>query len=592
MNVMLHGISLDLSTAAYATIIPFLCYTFKSRRFITLYYSLLSLLISTIFIADTIMYSYWGFKIDASIFIYTDNPDEAFASMTTIETILAIISIIVITVLLFLIYNKALPPYKRNIFTQKATRKGKAIATLKSVFIVCLLVLLMRGGIDVSTANISRSYFSSNQFLNHAAVNPIFSLGYSLCQTKDLEKEYQYFDNEERKALTKDIYNINGPNYINLLKTDKPNILLILWEGCGSTFVDLLNKKGSINTNSKEITPNLNRLISDGILFSNCYANSYRTDRGMVCTLNGWLGLPTISLMKQPKICRKLPSIAKSLKSNGYSTQFWYGGDIDFINMGSYLSESGYTTIKSGKDFCRKDRRYSKWGVPDNILLDSVADYICKQGNQMPWFTTVLTLSSHEPWEVPYDKFKDPVINSFAYTDSCIGKFVGKLRKSNQWDNTLIVILPDHGIHFNVIRNNSTNELTTEKTTNSDYNTFQIPIIWAGGALNKKDIAFDKIMNQSDLAATLLSQMGISHKDFLFSRNVLCENYSYPFAFLTFNNGMSLIDSTGITIIDNISNEIVFNRNSKKTEDKSFTTQRANRAKAILQTLYEDIAKK
>ena len=96
----------------------------------------------------------------------------------------------------------------------------------------------------------------------------------------------------------------DGDSIVRLLNTDRPNILLILMEGFGGVFMEPL---GGI----PDVAPHLNRYAEEGIFFTNCYANSFRTDRGTVCTLSGYLGLPTVSIMKIPAKSRMLPAISE-----------------------------------------------------------------------------------------------------------------------------------------------------------------------------------------------------------------------------------------------------------------------------------------
>ena len=195
-----------------------------------------------------------------------------------------------------------------------------------------------------------------------------------------------------------------------------------------------------------------------------------------------------------------------------------------------------------------------------------------RENNKKPWFTAFLTLSSHEPFEVPFNKFEDKHFNAFAYTDHCIGEFIKRFRQTPQWNNTLIILLPDHGIPYP-----KDGERFSPKF-------FRIPMIWTGGAVKQK-LTVEKIMNQTDLAATLLAQLGLSHADFAFSRNVLSESYTYPFAFYSFVNGFGYLDNSGVSVYDNASNKVFFN---VAPEGDSL---RVSRGKAILQTLYDEVGK-
>jgi phosphoglycerol transferase MdoB-like AlkP superfamily enzyme len=120
--------------------------------------------------------------------------------------------------------------------------------------------------------------------------------------------------------------------------------------------------------------------------------------------------------------------------------------------------------------------------------------------------------------------------------DGCVGQFVDRLKQTPLWEDLLVIILPDHGYRYQGV----------DETT-PIYN--HIPMIWVGGAI-KEPRHVDAYCNQSDLAATLLGQMGIDHSAYTFSRDVLGSNYSRPFAWHTYNNGVSLFDPTGFMAYD------------------------------------------
>lgn len=183
--------------------------------------------------------------------------------------------------------------------------------------------------------------------------------------------------------------------------------------------------------------------------------------------------------------------------------------------------------------------------------------------------TAFLTLSSHEPFEVPYHRLEDKIPNAFAYTDECLGKFVDRLKQTPAWKDLLVICLPDHGFYY------------PREGSNAMPRFYHIPLLWLGGAV-KQPMQVDKIMNQTDLAATLLGQLGLEHTAFTFSRNVLGSDYKYPFAFYSFNNGFSFRDSTGVTVFDNNSGSILF-------DEPEADESRLDKGKAILQTVYDDL---
>lgn len=563
MQVMIHGASLDAATAGYLTAFPFLLVLisiwfrkFPLKKILYGYYILAAALISIIFVVDMALYTFWGFKLDASVFLYIDSPKEALASVSVGFILLRVLAILLLIALNSWVLLKITP----SVLT--ATRKRIA-GTAGMLLLGGVLFIIIRGGVTESTSNIGQVYFSNEPFLNHSAVNPDFSLLSSMGKSQNFASEFNFFDEEKRAALFDGLYpTTDGDSIIQVLNTKRPNILIILMEGFGGAFVEPL---GGL----PDVTPHFNRLSKEGIFFTNCYANSFRTDRGTVCTFSGYLGLPTASVMKIPAKSRTLPAIAEGLSKAGYKTDFLYGGDINFTNMKSYLLSTGYQRLTANTDFSLAEQTSNAWGVNDDITFEYLYNQLRNRKEEGPWHTAFLTLSSHEPFEVPYHRLEDKIPNAFAYTDECLGKFVDRLKQTPAWKDLLVICLPDHGFYY------------PREGSNAMPRFYHIPLLWLGGAV-KQPMQVDKIMNQTDLAATLLGQLGLEHTAFTFSRNVLGSDYKYPFAFYSFNNGFSFRDSTGVTVFDNNSGSILF-------DEPEADESRLDKGKAILQTVYDDL---
>lgn len=563
MQVMIHGASLDAATAGYLTAFPFLLVLisiwfrkFPLKKILYGYYILAAALISIIFVVDMALYTFWGFKLDASVFLYIDSPKEALASVSVGFILLRVLAILLLIALNSWVLLKITP----SVLT--ATRKRIA-GTAGMLLLGGVLFIIIRGGVTESTSNIGQVYFSNEPFLNHSAVNPDFSLLSSMGKSQDFASEFNFFDEEKRAALFDGLYpTTDGDSIIQVLNTKRPNILIILMEGFGGAFVEPL---GGL----PDVTPHFNRLSKEGVFFTNCYANSFRTDRGTVCTFSGYLGLPTASVMKIPAKSRTLPAIAEGLSKAGYKTDFLYGGDINFTNMKSYLLSTGYQRLTANTDFSLAEQTSNTWGVNDDITFEYLYNQLRNRKEEGPWHTAFLTLSSHEPFEVPYHRLEDKIPNAFAYTDECLGKFIDRLKQTPAWKDLLVICLPDHGFYY------------PREGSNAMPRFYHIPLLWLGGAV-KQPMQVDKIMNQTDLAATLLGQLGLEHTAFTFSRNVLGSDYKYPFAFYSFNNGFSFRDSTGVTVFDNNSGSILF-------DEPEADESRLDKGKAILQTVYDDL---
>ena len=563
-SVLSHGFTLDLSTALYILTIPILVTIVGLwvgnlpraagilRWVMRIWFALVAIALSLAFVADTSLYPFWGFKLDASCLQYLSTPTEAMASVSTGYMV---VRFIVWLLVAFIIY-KGYPEFRLRPASKKLLR------TLFYLLLLPVVIIGIRGGIHESTTNIGQAYFSQNQFLNHSAVNPVFSFLSSLEKTASDIPEYHFMEEPERAALMRDVFPTVSEQSDTLLHTKRPDIVIILLESCGGIFTEDIGGR-------KDIMPRFNKLVDEGVYFSNFYANSYRTDRGTLCTWSGYPSFPRSSLMKMPAKTRFLPGIAKSLLKEGYHTSYIYGGDINFTNMRSYLVTIGFDQFCWMKDYTMEQQRTSKWGVRDDITFATLYDQItAPKANGTHRLIGYSTLSSHEPWDVPTHRLSEEIPNAFNYLDECLGNFIDKMKQTPQWDNLLVILLPDHGYSYFGV--DETHELHDH-----------VPMLWLGGAL-RGPRRVEQFCNQTDLPATLLGQMGLPHDDYLFSRDVMSRNYTYPFVVHTYNNGITMKDSTGFAVYDLNVNRIIV--------DKSTDAQKLiRRGMAILQTASEHI---
>lgn len=571
VDVVWHGIPLDITMAGYTLVLPWLILTASyfiesgngSRPWTKLllrpYYIVISIILALIFLSDTVMYDFWHFKLDTTVFLYLDKPKEVMASVSIVFIFMALAILIITSGIYYIAFYSIVPK-------QVIKKPYHPLYSLLMLPTGALLFLCIRGGVGEGTANVTKAYYSENQYLNHCAVNSAFNMFYSMAHHQNFDEEFQYFDEEECNSLTKGIYHTESVDSDTLLNTQRPNIILIVWEGCGAAVTGCLGAE-------EGATPNLDKLAAEGVFFSNCQANSFRTDRGLVSIMSGWLGFPTASLMRIPGKSGRLPGIARTLLKEGYTTDFWYGGDISFTSMGAFMLQNGFQKTYSDVDFPSADR-LTDWGIPDGTLLDRLASDIEQRNSSTLYFTCALTLSSHEPWEVPFHRLDNKVLNSFAYTDHCIGRFVERIKKTEQWDNTLIIIVPDHGIL------SPTSNETTCRTMS------HIPLLMTGGAVRGPK-RIDSMMNQSDLAATLLGQLNIPHNDFIFSRDVMSKTYTHHTAIYASKSEVAYFDDSGNSVYDFIGDKLL---NSDGDNDSVSSAIRVNKCKAILQNLYMDIA--
>ena len=589
--VIWHGLPLDLSMAGYLSVIPgflSIAVVWLKRELVkpimNIYFIIASLFITCSFLLNASLYPYWKYPLDSTpLFYFFTSPADAIASVSIWQVILSIVILIVLTIGVWFTlrmrgekrqqYSRYAYGYgglgsgKRNRFDDFDRHRGRTSIIL--LLLTGLLFLPIRGGITVSTMNTGQAYYSQNAYLNHSAVNPLFSLLESITHQEDFASQYRFMKDKEADKIFATMTSTSDKNTYPLLneatfKKGTPDILIVIMESFAS---DIMPSMGSY----KDVAVCLDSIAQQSILFTRFYANSFRTDRGMVSILSGYPAQPTTSIMRYPRKTSQLPSIARNLaKYKNYKTTYYYGGDADFCNMRSYLVSQGYQHIISDANFPIEDK-LSKWGVPDHILAAKMMEDIKAQQNEKrPMLRILQTSSSHEPFEVPYHRLKDKRLNAFAYTDSVMGAIVREYRKLPRWKNTLIVFVPDHVGGYK------------ENLNDHDRSRYQIPLILAGGAISRP-MKVGIIGSQQDIAATLLGQLGVEHREFTFSKNMMSDA-TPKFAFFAVNDAFGIVSEENSLIYDNRAKRIVYDKG-----EKGFNLKRGQ---AYLQKLYDDLAKK
>lgn len=523
LDVLYHGMPLDLSVAAYITVgwgiivtlSTVLSYPRLLERVASVYTAIVLAIYWLIVVGDLGLYGDWRFRIDKTIFIYLDSPSNVWACAEWYVWLAGFVAWVVAAVASWGIYRRLFSSALRGL------ERVHWMNIVPMALLTALLFLPIRGSLSVATLNTGRVYFSENQLLNHAAIHPVFNMMESLGERTFDTPRYTYMCSDEAHALVDSVFRCAHPQVAeSLLTTSRPNIFLIILE--------------SFSANALEAMPNVCRLAAEGLSFTNCYSGSFRTDRGVVCVLSGFPGQPTSSLMKVPAKSEHLPFLSQDLRREGYHLRFYYGGDENFTSMRSYLMSAGYTDRVSVDDFSAAESR-SKWGAHDHTLFRRVEQTYREV--EEPYLQTILTLSSHEPFDVPsHRRYDDLYLNSVAYTDSCVGAFVDSLRARDEWTRTLVVLVADHGFHY------------PEGVNFQSPRRYRIPMIIAGGALREAR-EIPTVCSQIDLAPTLLSMLNIdSH--YYFGKDIMALSESEGYAYFSFVDGFGWVDAEGATVVD------------------------------------------
>lgn len=562
-----YGIQLDLSFTAYLCLFPFLLISFSFfiekniiKKILNFYSITVIIFCSLMMIIDVGLYKAWGVRIDSTFLNYINTPELMLASVSKTQLVFGTLAWVLISFIFIKFYNKLFKNFNKKV------DKGHFIEIVVFLFFTASLIIPVRGGLQTIPVNQSNVYFSNKMFANHAAINYTWNFFNTIKRKTDNTNPYKIYSQEEANQIVSKTRNTLLKNQQDsILNTKKPNVILIIWESLSAKIVGSLNGEPTV-------TPNLNRLSKEGILFTNFYSNGDRTDKGIPAILSGYYPQPAIRIMRMPNKTRSLPMLPKEMEKLGYETSFYYGGDLNFGNMNTYLRSAGIQKIIDGSEFDKKDWN-SKWGAYDDVFLKRFASDLTKD-NKQPFFKIALTLSSHEPYEIKGEyKFgengeSNKYRSAHFYTDKVIGDFIDFAKKQDWYKNTLIVIISDHG-HSSPTPDNP--YFGTKK--------FHIPMLWLGGALSKKGIKIDNISSQVDFSYTLLNLLKADTSKFNFGKHIF-NNSDEQYAYYSFNKGFGMYSRKGTFIYDYVS--------KKPIQKIGVTKELDSLGKAITQLSYQD----
>ena len=565
----IYGLTLDVSFASYITILPaafipvllMLKISQKNLNHIIRCYTLIwTIIIAFIYTLDAELFSFWGFRLDNTLFRYTGTISEMLGSTLSSPLLILLPFFFLFAYLSYRVYVQ--------FFHVKEFSVLRLWQFPIAIFVAAILVIPIRGGLQQIPNNESVAYYSTNALLNQAALNPLWTLARSVIEQSgpDISK-YTFFSSQKANSLVQSTMQSTVAKD-SILKNNRPNIILIVWESLTSKVVN------------DRVTPRLNSLKEDGVYFSNMYASGDRSDKGLVALLSAYPAQPDFSIMTEPGKSRKLPFITKQLKSAGYKTGYIYGGELEFANMRSYMNYNEFDEIIGKSDF-PKESWGAKWGAHDEFTFQKLFTSIQQQSKTAdPFFYTLFTLSSHEPFDVP----GKPVIagnsksiqfeNSHHYTDSCFYDFIQKAQKESWWNNTWVIVVADHG-----------HVLPGSEYAAHLASEFKIPMLWLGGAVQKQKTVTETY-SQINLAPTIAAYLNLNPKAFTFSAPIHTSDSTGLSAWYSFNDGFANAYSDNHFMLYNLnSNKVAF-------QNGLFSSEEIDRSKAFLQVLMEDFYQK
>ncbi|HCQ29565.1 MAG TPA: hypothetical protein DIU39_04715 [Flavobacteriales bacterium] len=528
LMAFVHAVYLDTSAIAYILALPVILLILRGFILwdgflkIAFWWQMLFVVASAMITAsDLPLYHEWGTKTNYKALKYLSNPSEVWHTATYFDLFFGFLLIAGICASAYYFYKKFIPlnaPKTRH-FLQ---------STLFLLIMPGLIALGIRGGWQAIAIQQSVVYYSKNNTLNTAAVNSLWNLGHSIDQNRDYlnHNPYMFMPLPEAKQIVDSLYYVpKDTTEFYFLKEDieNPNIVYIILE---SWSADLIKVLGGFDS----VTPNFNRLSEEGILFTRTFSSGERSDQGMAAIFSAFPAQPMTSIATQPDKYSQLPSIVKVFKNKGYYTSFFFGGDLSYGNIKSYMYFNGFDKILEEKDFPDSIPR-GGLGVHDQYLFDRNIQEL--KNFKEPFFSANFTLSTHSPFDMPMKtKFtwggdEQRYINSGYYTDKCIGEYIEKAKQQPWYKNTLFIIVADHS-------HNSPRQWGYFHPMSK-----KIPLLFYGDVIKEeyRGKKVTKVCSQIDLTSTLLHQLYLPDSAFKWSKNIL-NPYTQEFAYSAFVDGL------------------------------------------------------
>jgi phosphoglycerol transferase MdoB-like AlkP superfamily enzyme len=312
----------------------------------------------------------------------------------------------------------------------------------------------------------------------------------------------------------------------------------------------------TFTSNAWDVMPNLREVAREGVLFSNVYATGNRSDRGLTGVLSGFPAYAGASLLVYPGKMYARPRLPVDLEREGYATSFYYAGDLNFGGFRAYITMSFQRAVTEDDFTGEAIARRFKWGVHDEYMLARLHDDLVAAPS--PSLHVAFTMSSHEPFvvpgdvTVPGDSRGARLKNAIAYSDRCLGEFFRRCKESGVWDSTLFVLVADHGTRH-------IGELPPH-----DPAAYRIPLVFTGGPLLVRDTVVTTLGAQTDMVATLFSQLGMDYSRYHYSKDLLAPGV-LPFAYYAYTHAAALVDERGACVLDLKSRKMIGENTSPDT---------------------------
>jgi phosphoglycerol transferase MdoB-like AlkP superfamily enzyme len=514
VKIYAAGIFFDIVAAAYfsiplvfyLTFIPDRIYQNRFHKPVIYLFSfvILYLLVFNTF-AEYFFFDEFGVRfnfIAVDYLVYTHEVVKNIMESYPMPAILTAIAVISLIILVFL----------RKLIDSSIAVRSSLKQRIKSGFVFIFIPILSFAFVDLDLAKIS-----ANNYANELAANGVYSLFAAFRNNKINYKTF-YATRDDRAVFQKLRFLLSERNNSfaddnifditreikNTGEEKRLNVVVIVEESFSAEFLGVFGNKNNL-------TPNLDRLAKESILFTNMHATGTRTDRGLEAITLSVPPTPGMSIVKRPNN-ENMFSWGFVMKSKGYDTKFFYGGYGYFDNMNYFFSHNGFDNIVDRTDFDRNEVVFENaWGVSDEDLFNkSIKEFNKSYKAGRPFLALIMTTSNHRPYTYPDGRIDIPSHSgregAVKYADYAIGKLIRDAQKEPWFKDTVFVIVADHCAG-------------SAGKTSLPVKRYEIPLlIYSPSHFSPQRI--DKLASQIDIAPTVLGLLNFSYKTKFFGKDI------------------------------------------------------------------------
>ncbi len=583
IQAFFYSLKLDVATASALNFLPMLflfLYFFIPKKFIKITFLtvlfLEFLLVALIHCGEVNAYGEWNHKLTSRVFMHLANPDEVFRSADYSMTVWFFVYLFLEMVFSWKIMNRL---FRKTLLIDEVSHFIKRLFVFPFYLLILIFtggtsMVFLRGGFQQIPININAAIYTNNSVSNDLSINSLyfFVKSYMLYNRSEIDEFMPKINPKVAKQIVDNMYNFPKKHNNYFLENKRPNVVFVVLESWAADAIGCLS--GTKSPDGKSATPTFDKLASEGVLFTQIYGTSHTSEIGNASIFSGFPGIPEVSISMQPEKSRKLKAINQSLKVLGYKSSYLFGGDLKYGNIGGFFMDHGFDVVKDENDF-ESGLERGKLNFYDKDLYSKFIEEISKSPE--PFMNCAFTGSTHSPFDVPKTKGQNwtgteaDFMNSMVYADQCMGDFIKKVKKQKWYKNTLFVFVADHS------------HTTPTVATPMEHNFYRIPLLFWGPAIKKefKGYKNDILGSQTDIPATLLYQMDVNSKEYIWSRDLMNPKM-IPFAFHTIIRGYGWVSPTGYLTYQMQMKQYL--EDSYSAKDKTFEHQRCD---AFLTQIYK-----